>query len=154
VGRGLPRAFLLTVAVLLEAETISPGFAVPEDSTTSLVAPADGGLKGAGPDEDAAFSHGLGGAATKNYKIVGIGNPMKKEQRQIPLSSPPGNTNQNLSSLILTQTKLHFDNAQNCQINRCKIMKSNSLTKKSGESKDQGNGCGYPFSLFGFTKEN
>lgn len=75
MGRGLPRAFLLTVAELLEAETISPGFAVPEDSTTSLVLPVDGGLKGAVPDEDATFSHGLSGAATQNYKIVGIEIP-------------------------------------------------------------------------------
>ena len=71
MGRGLPRAFLLTVAVLSEAGTISPGFAVPEASTTSLVLPADGGLKGAGPDDDAAFSQGFGGAATQSYKIVG-----------------------------------------------------------------------------------
>lgn len=69
MGRGLPRAFLLTVAVLSEAGTISPGFAVPEASTTSLVLPADGGLKGAGPEEEPACSQGFGGglfAATQH----------------------------------------------------------------------------------------
>lgn len=58
---GLPRAFLLVVAFLSEVETISPGFAVPEASTTALVLPADGGLKGAGPDEEPTRSHGFGG---------------------------------------------------------------------------------------------
>jgi len=75
VGTGLPREFLLTAAVLSEAETISPGFAVPEASTTSLVLPADGGLKGAGPDEEPACSQGFGGgpfAATKNLHTAKI----------------------------------------------------------------------------------
>ena len=56
---GLPTAFWLVVAFWLE--TISPGFAVPEASTTLLVQPADGGLKGAGPDEEPACSQGFGG---------------------------------------------------------------------------------------------
>ena len=48
--------------MLADVETISPGFAVPEASTTSLVLPADGGLKGAGPDDEApARSQGFGG---------------------------------------------------------------------------------------------
>ena len=42
-------------------EPISPGFAVPEASTTSLVLPADEGLKGTGPDEVPARSQGFGG---------------------------------------------------------------------------------------------
>lgn len=41
--------------------TISPGFAVPEASTTSLVLPGYEGLKGAGPDDDPTPSHGFGG---------------------------------------------------------------------------------------------
>lgn len=50
------------MALLADVETISPGFAVPEASTTSLVLPADGGLKGAGPDDEApARSQGFGG---------------------------------------------------------------------------------------------
>jgi hypothetical protein len=61
VGTGLLRAFRLIVALLLEVETISPGFAVPDASTTSLVLPGDGGLKGAGPDEAPARSQGFGG---------------------------------------------------------------------------------------------
>jgi len=70
VGTGLPRVFLLTAALLSELETISPGFAVPEASTTSLVLPADGGLKGAGPEEEPACSQGFGGglfAVTQIY---------------------------------------------------------------------------------------
>lgn len=70
MGTGLARAFLLTVAFLSEVVTISPGFAVPEASTTSLVLPPDGGLKGAGPDEEPACSQGFGGglfAATQIY---------------------------------------------------------------------------------------
>lgn len=75
MGRGLPRVFLLIVALLSEVETISPGLAVPEASTTSLVLPGDGGLKGAVavPDDDAARSHGFGGGplaaatATQNF---------------------------------------------------------------------------------------
>lgn len=59
------------MAVLSELDTISPGFAVPEASTTSLVLPADGGLKGAGPDDPPARSQGFGGgleaAITKKY---------------------------------------------------------------------------------------
>lgn len=53
---------MLTVVLRSEVETISPGFAVPEASTTSLVAPVEGGLNGAGPDEDdPALSQGFGG---------------------------------------------------------------------------------------------
>lgn len=59
-GTGLPRALLLLTAVFV-VDTISPGFAVPEASTTSLVLPCDGGLNGAGPDEDPALSQGFGG---------------------------------------------------------------------------------------------
>lgn len=45
------------------AVTVSPGLAVPEASTTSLVVPPDGGLKGAGPEVPSApaRSHGFGG---------------------------------------------------------------------------------------------
>lgn len=67
MGRGLPSAFLLTVAFLSELETISPGFAVPEASTTSLVLPDDGGLKGAGPGEEPARSHGFGGGLAATH---------------------------------------------------------------------------------------
>lgn len=52
---------LLTAVFLLAVETISPGLAVPDASTTSLVLPAEGGLNGAGPEEDAARSQGFGG---------------------------------------------------------------------------------------------
>lgn len=45
--------------------TISPGLAVPEASTTSLVLPADGGLKGAGPEEAPLLSHGFGGGVAE-----------------------------------------------------------------------------------------
>ena len=61
MGTGLPRGFVFTVAFLSVVETISPGFAVPEASTTSLVLPGEGGLKGVGPDEDPARSQGFGG---------------------------------------------------------------------------------------------
>lgn len=70
MGTGLARAVLLTVAALSAVLTISPGFAVPEASTTSLVLPPDGGLKGAGPDEEPARSQGFGGGllpATQIY---------------------------------------------------------------------------------------
>jgi len=64
-GRGLPTAFVFTVAFLGEVVTISPGFAVPEASTMSLVLPLDGGLNGAGPDDDEpALSQGFGGGPT------------------------------------------------------------------------------------------
>ena len=53
--------FTLEATLLSAAETTSPGFAVPEASTISLVLPPDGGLKGAGRDEVPARSHGLGG---------------------------------------------------------------------------------------------
>lgn len=52
---------LLTAVFLLAVETISPGLAVPDASTTSLVLPADGGLNGTGPEEDPARSQGFGG---------------------------------------------------------------------------------------------
>jgi hypothetical protein len=51
----------LTAVFRSVAVTISPGFAVPEASTTSLVLPPDGGLNGAGPDEEPARSQGFGG---------------------------------------------------------------------------------------------
>lgn len=63
VGTGLPREFPATVVFLLTAGTISPGFAVPDASTTSLVLPGDEGLKGVGPeDEVPARSQGFAGA--------------------------------------------------------------------------------------------
>ena len=52
---------MFLVAAVLTFETTSPGFAVPEASTTSLVLPEDGGLKGTGPDDDPARSQGFGG---------------------------------------------------------------------------------------------
>lgn len=62
VGTGLARVFLLTAALLSALETISPGLAVPEASTTSLVLPAEGGLKGAvGPDDEPPCCQGFGG---------------------------------------------------------------------------------------------
>lgn len=61
MGTGLAIEFALTGTVLSVVETISPGLAVPEASTISLVLPDDGGLNGAGPDEPPALSHGLGG---------------------------------------------------------------------------------------------
>lgn len=60
-GTGLPREFLLIAVVASLVETISPGLAVPEASTTSLVLPGEGGLNGAPPDEDPARSQGFGG---------------------------------------------------------------------------------------------
>lgn len=53
--------FTLEATLFPAAETTSPCFAVPEASTTSLVLPPEGGLKGTGPDEAAARSHGFGG---------------------------------------------------------------------------------------------
>jgi hypothetical protein len=50
----------LEVTLFPVVETTSPGLAIPEASTTSLVLPPDGGLKGAGPDDVAALSHGFG----------------------------------------------------------------------------------------------
>lgn len=61
MGTDLPREFLLATVFLSAVETISPGLAVPEASTTSLVLPADGGLNGVAPDEAPACSQGLGG---------------------------------------------------------------------------------------------
>lgn len=61
MGTGLAIELVLTGTVLSVVETISPGLAVPEASTTSLVLPGDGGLNGPGPDEAPALSHGLGG---------------------------------------------------------------------------------------------
>ncbi|KAF7805328.1 Peroxisomal membrane protein 13 [Senna tora] len=66
----LPREFLLTVAFLSELETISPSFAVLEASTTSLVLPGDGGLKGAGPDEEPTCSHVFGGGLAAIHKFI------------------------------------------------------------------------------------
>lgn len=60
-SKDLPIAFLLAAVVLASGVTISPGLAVPEASTISLVVPADGGLNGAGPDEDPDRSQGFGG---------------------------------------------------------------------------------------------
>ena len=53
--------FTLEATLFPAAETTSPCFAVPEASTTSLVLPPEGGLKGTGPDEAPARSHGFGG---------------------------------------------------------------------------------------------
>jgi len=65
---------LLTAVFLLAVETISPGLAVPDASTTSLVLPAEGGLKGAGPEEEPACSQGFGGgllpAVETNVKSI------------------------------------------------------------------------------------
>lgn len=75
-GTGLPREFAVATVFPPAAGTISPGLAVPDASTTSLVLPGDGGLKGVGPDDDGvpARSHGLGGRVLpvtkiKDYKL-------------------------------------------------------------------------------------
>jgi hypothetical protein len=85
VGTGLLRAFRLIVALLSEVETISPGFAVPDASTTSLVLPADGGLKGAGPDEVPARSQGFGGGllAAKRKNLIQFPIVLKPSQVMI-----------------------------------------------------------------------
>jgi hypothetical protein len=64
----LARAFLSVVV------TFSPGLAVPEASTTSLVLPPDGGLKGAGPDAPSPSerSHGFGGEPAKPIYMLAI----------------------------------------------------------------------------------
>lgn len=81
MGSGRPTEFLLTVAVLSVLETISPGFAVPEASTTSLVLPSDGGLNGAGPDEDPARSHGFGGGLlAEKHKFIHRKNISSKQE--------------------------------------------------------------------------
>ena len=67
--------FTLEAALFPVVETISPCFAVPEASTTSLVVPPEGGLKGAGLDEAPTRSHGFGG-----------GLPPAHINGQIPLS--------------------------------------------------------------------
>lgn len=69
------------MAFLSEVETISPGFAVPEASTTSLVLPPDEGLNGAGLDEPPARSQGFGGgllAAKKYYSFKHLPNSKGK----------------------------------------------------------------------------
>lgn len=48
-------------AVFPVLETNSPGLAVPEVSTITLVLPGAEGLKGVGPEEVAARSQGFGG---------------------------------------------------------------------------------------------
>ena len=68
MGTGRPREFLFAAAVLSAAETISPGLAVPEASTTSLVLPPDGGLKGVGPDEVPVVSQGFRGGPLATMK--------------------------------------------------------------------------------------
>jgi len=65
--------FTLEETFLSVAVTFSPGLAVPEASTTSLVLPPDGGLKGAGPDVPSApeRSQGFGGEPEKCiYKLI------------------------------------------------------------------------------------
>jgi hypothetical protein len=65
--------FTLEDTFLSVAVTFSPGLAVPEASTTSLVLPPDGGLKGAGPDVPSApeRSQGFGGEPAKcNYMLI------------------------------------------------------------------------------------
>lgn len=52
---------MVAEVVRLTVGTTSPGLAVPEASTTSLVLPLEGGLNGAGPDADPARSHGFDG---------------------------------------------------------------------------------------------
>ena len=71
-GTGLEMLlFTLEAALFPVVETISPCFAVPEASTTSLVVPPEGGLKGAGPDEAPARSHGFGGGLPPTNHING-----------------------------------------------------------------------------------
>lgn len=53
--------FILVAVFLSAAGTSSPGVDVPDASTTSLVLPTEGGLKGVGPDEEPARSQGFGG---------------------------------------------------------------------------------------------
>lgn len=65
VGTGLPTVFLLKFVFLSPVET-SLVCAVPEASTTSLVLPAEVGLKGAGPEEGPARSHGFLGGLLPN----------------------------------------------------------------------------------------
>lgn len=84
MGTGLASVFLLTTVFLSEVETISPGFAVPEASTTSLVVPADGGLNGAGPDDvPPARSQGFGGGllAAINDNVFQFQTPKKKKKK-------------------------------------------------------------------------
>lgn len=66
------------MAPLSAVETISPGLAVPEASTTSLVLPADGGLKGAPPEAPPARSHGFGGGP-----LAANGNPSSASAIQL-----------------------------------------------------------------------
>lgn len=63
---------MLAVTFLSAAKTTSPGLAVPDASTTSLVLPEDGGLNGAGPDELPARSHGFGGEGPERYKPLAV----------------------------------------------------------------------------------
>lgn len=72
-------------AVFALLETTSPGFAVPEASTMSLVLPEDGGLNGAGPEEEPARSQGFGGGVAPEMELpTGEGDLllcMKKRER-------------------------------------------------------------------------
>lgn len=60
-GNVLLSVTAFAVTPLFTVETILPGFAVPEASTTLLVLPFDGGLNGVGPEEGGVRSQGLKG---------------------------------------------------------------------------------------------
>jgi len=90
--------FTLEAALFPVVETISPCFAVPEASTTSLVVPPEGGLKGAGLDEAPTRSHGFGGGlppahingqnSTKPQSTNKDGNShtLKRNVKVVPIS--------------------------------------------------------------------
>ena len=82
VGTGLPKEFAVATVFPPVAGTISPGFVVPDASTTSLVLPGDGGLKGVGPDDDVpARSHGLGGGLLPATRITDYKLPMTWKEK-------------------------------------------------------------------------
>jgi hypothetical protein len=60
---------LLASGTFLSVSELSPIFATPDDSTTLLVDPVEGGLNGEGPDELPTRSQGFGGGTLPVYFI-------------------------------------------------------------------------------------
>uniref|UniRef100_A0A6N2MBR4 Uncharacterized protein n=1 Tax=Salix viminalis TaxID=40686 RepID=A0A6N2MBR4_SALVM len=85
-GTGLPREFAVATVFPPAAGTISPGLAVPDASTTSLVLPGDGGLKGVGPDDDGvpARSHACDSYGDEMEKILDKLKEREKGKKKEP----------------------------------------------------------------------
>lgn len=90
-GTGRATAFLLTAVFLSAAVTISPGLAVPDASTTSLVLPGEEGLKGAGPEDDPALSQGFGGEPPPAIKGESTSSTSQLYQNRKEMEGPKEN---------------------------------------------------------------